>query len=71
MINVYEIRLEAISSNYSKDGDNLRRGRELSRLEIDVCAALRRCTDAGDKNCSQLENLADHLDDIQRGTLAC
>ena len=69
MSNTFDIRLSAINDNFNRDGDNLRRSRELQSLEVDACNALRRCQRAGDEDCSHLEELCDHLDDVQRGTL--
>ena len=70
MKNTFDIRLEAIDSNLGKDGDRLRFNRELSRLEIDVSARLKRCINAGE-NCEELENLLDIIDDKIRGRLVC
>ena len=69
MSNTFDIRLSAINDNFKRDGDNLRRSRELAKLEVDACNSLRRCQRAGDEDCSHLEELCDHLDDVQRGTL--
>jgi len=58
----YHIRFEAVKGHLLSDGDLLRYEREVSRLSIDVLAALKRCIRAGDP-CKELEELQDVLDD--------
>ena len=70
-MNSFDIRLEAIKSNRDKDGDNLRFNRECSRLSIYVTQSLRRCINAGDNNCSELEDLLDYIDSLVRTKIAC
>ena len=63
MNSTYGIRLQAIKEHFSRDSDNLRFSRELSRLQIDVARTLKRCLDAGDESCSELEDLNEYLMD--------
>ena len=70
MNNTFDIRLDAIVDNFVRDGDRLRYSRELSRLEVDVSASLKRCLSAGYK-CKEFENILDIIDDKIRGKLVC
>ena len=55
-MSTYDIRLSAVESNYSVDKDFQRYRRELSRLQMDAQAQLKRCKKSG-KNCGELESL--------------
>ena len=70
MNTTYDIRLEAIAANLTKDGDHLKYNRELSRLEIDVTSHLRRCQKTED-SCTHLETLLDNIDNKLRGDAQC
>ena len=61
--NVYTIRYTAIKQHLLDDKDYLRYNREISRLSIDVLAALRRCANLDDP-CDDLVQLQNVLDDI-------
>ena len=63
MISTYHIRLEAIKCNLDSDGDTQRYRNDLSRLEIDVSAALKRCQATGDE-CIELKDLIEFLSNI-------
>ena len=63
MVSTYDIRLTAIRDNYKVDKDSSRYTRELSRLQIDVSARLRRCKQAG-SNCNELECLVMTIEDL-------
>jgi len=62
MANTYSIRFDAIKEHLGNDNDTMRYEREISRLSIDVLAALRRCVREDDP-CLELVALNDVLDD--------
>ncbi len=67
MQSTFYIRLNAVMDNLVSDGDRPRFNREMSRLEIDLVTALRRCEAAGDESCAELHILLDFVDDKLRG----
>ena len=67
MANVFHIRLQAVLDNAEVDGDVQRLSRELSRLEIDLISAIRRCEAAGNESCDELHTLLDFVDNRLRG----
>ena len=67
MANVSHIRLQAILDNVEVDGDVQRLNQELSRLELDLVSAIRRCEAAGDESCDELHTLLDFVDNRLRG----
>ena len=60
MISTYQIRMEAIFDNFGSDRDVFRLQREVSRLDLDLCSAIRRCERAED-DCVELHDLLDSL----------
>ena len=60
MNTTFGIRLQAIQAHYHQDQDKHRYRRELSRLELDVSKAYKRCQKAGD-DCSELSDLIEYL----------
>ncbi len=58
--NVFGIRYQGISDHYNLDGNDLRFKRELSRLELDLSASIKRCERADD-SCTELHDLHDFV----------
>ena len=60
MNTTFAIRLQAIKDNYATDNDEARYRNELSRLEMDIAASIKRCHNAGD-DCQELEDLYEYV----------
>ena len=67
MESTFYIRLNAVMDNLVSDGDRPRFNREMSRLEIDLMSAIRRCESSGDDPCNELHTLLDFVDNKLRG----
>ena len=60
MNTTFAIRLQAVNDNHATDNDEARYRNELSRLEMDISASIKRCHNAND-DCQELIDLYEYV----------